>query len=309
MSEQYQRAKDVFLAACDLGPTERAALLEEKCGADSDLRAEVKSLLTHYDGRTESFDASSHTATSKPPAFPPERIGHYRIVREIGKGGMGVVYEAEQDNPKRTVALKVINAGIASSSRLARFFHETEVLGKLQHPGIAQIYEAGTFDVGAGEQPYFAMELIRGQPLNQYATINDLSTRQRLFLLAGIGDAVQHAHQRGVIHRDLKPNNILVDQSGQPRVLDFGVSRATDGDIQTTTLRTNIGQLIGTIPYMSPEQAGGDPDELDTRSDVYALGVVAYELLAGGRTRVCSSCVTHWTDRTRSSPSRRNRPG
>ncbi len=214
-------------------------------------------------------------------ALAPQRIGHYRIIRELGKGGMGVVYEAEQDSPKRTVALKVINAGVASSSMLARFQHEAQVLGKLQHPGIAQVYEAGTFDIGAGGQPYFAMELIHGQPLSSYATVHDLGTRQRLGLLAKIGDAVQHAHQRGVIHRDLKPNNILVDESGQPKILDFGVARATDGDIQTTTLRTDIGQLIGTVPYMSPEQAGGDPDELDTRSDVYALGVVAYELLAG----------------------------
>ena len=194
---------------------------------------------------------------------------------------MGAVYEALQDNPRRTVALKVINAGAVSASLLRRFEHEAQVLGRLQHPGIAQIFEAGTFDLGHGVQPFFAMEFIRGEPLNEFAQRRNLGTRQRLDLLSKVCDAVQHAHQRGIIHRDLKPANILVDETGQPKVLDFGVARATDGDVQTTTLRTDIGQLIGTIPYMSPEQAAGDPDDLDTRSDVYAIGVIGYQLLTG----------------------------
>ncbi|MFH0979963.1 MAG: tetratricopeptide repeat protein [Planctomycetota bacterium] len=222
----------------------------------------------------------------------PEQIGRYRILRKLGEGGMGTVYEAEQDRPRRIVALKVIKPGFTSRDSLRRFEHESQVLGRLQHPGIAQIYEAGThtpsppLGEGWGEGqaepvPYFAMEFVRGRRLDEYARDRHFGTRERMALLAQVADAVQHAHQKGVIHRDLKPGNILVPDDGQPKILDFGVARATDSDLQTSTLRTEIGQLIGTLPYMSPEQASGDPDQLDTRSDVYALGVVLYELLVG----------------------------
>ena len=215
-------------------------------------------------------------------------IGRYRILRVIGEGGMGTVYEAEQDKPRRVVALKVIRPGYASPQLLKRFEQESQVLGRLQHPGIAQIYEAGTHEVAPGADgkhgvivPYFAMEFIRGRGLKVYMEAENLGTRQRLELVAKVCDAVHHAHQKGVIHRDLKPSNILVDESGQPKILDFGVARATDSDIQATTIQTDVGQLIGTIPYMSPEQVAADPQGLDTRSDVYALGVIAYEALAG----------------------------
>ncbi|TVQ32012.1 MAG: serine/threonine protein kinase [Phycisphaeraceae bacterium] len=211
----------------------------------------------------------------------PESIGSYRILSRLGAGGMGVVYEAEQEHPKRAVALKVINPGLLSGQALRRFEHEAEVLGRLQHPGIAQIYEAGTFDLGGGNQPYFAMELVRGETLTAYAHRKQLGTRERLALVVKICRAVHHAHTKGIVHRDLKPGNILVTAEGEPKILDFGVARATDADIQTTSLRTDVGQLVGTLPYMSPEQASGDPGQIDTRSDVYALGVVAYELLAG----------------------------
>ena len=222
--------------------------------------------------------------TPRPAVAPaiPARIGRYTIVRVLGEGGMGTVYEAEQDQPKRAVALKVIRAGYLSPQLMKRFEHESAVLGRLQHPGIAQVYEAGTVEDDRGHPvPFFAMEFIRGVPLTEFASAKNLGTRERLELVARICDAVYHAHQKGVIHRDLKPGNILVDDSGQPKILDFGVARATDSDIQQTTIQTDIGQLIGTVPYMSPEQVGGDPDDLDTRSDVYALGVIAYELLAG----------------------------
>jgi eukaryotic-like serine/threonine-protein kinase len=206
----------------------------------------------------------------------PVRIGRYRILRLLGEGAMGAVYEAEQDLPHRTVALKLIRAGYARAEMLRRFENEAQALGRLQHPGIAQIYEAGR----EGNQPYFAMELVHGETLLAYCEHRKLSTRQRLELVAKICDAVQHAHQRGLIHRDLKPANILVEESGQPRILDFGVARLTDSDAQATR-ETNIGQLVGTLAYMSPEQVLGDPEEIDTRSDVYALGVILYELLAG----------------------------
>jgi eukaryotic-like serine/threonine-protein kinase len=210
----------------------------------------------------------------------PSVVGRYRILRLIGEGGMGAVYEAEQEHPRRIIALKVIKPGIISAELLRRFEQESQALGRLQHPGIAQIYDAGTADTGLGPQPYFAMELIRGTTLGDYAQERHLNTRQRLEIVSKIAEAVQHAHQRGLIHRDLKPANIMVDETGQPKILDFGVARASDSDSLATT-QTNMGQLLGTLAYMSPEQVLADPLELDTRSDVYALGVILYELLAG----------------------------
>jgi eukaryotic-like serine/threonine-protein kinase len=207
-------------------------------------------------------------------------IGRYRIVRLLGEGGMGSVYLAEQENPRRVVALKVVKQGFVTAEFLRRFEQEGEALGRLQHPGIAQIYEAGTADSHLGPQPYFAMEYIEGETLIEYVRQRHLEQRGRLELIAKICDAVNHAHQRGIIHRDLKPGNIIVDKTGQPKILDFGVARVTDSDVEATR-QTDIGQLIGTLNYMSPEQVLADPGELDIRSDVYALGVIAYELLAG----------------------------
>jgi len=222
-----------------------------------------------------------HESNRSTAGAVPESFGRYRIIRRIGEGGMGTVFEAEQERPRRTVALKVIRAGYATSRILKRFELEAHVLGRLQHPGIAQIYEAGTADTPAGTQPFFAMEYIRGVSLSEYVRQHNLPTSDCLKLVARICDAVHHAHQKGVIHRDLKPANILVDEAGQPKILDFGVARATDSDMQVTTQQTDVGQIIGTLKYMSPEQIAASPNDLDTRSDVYALGVIAYELLAG----------------------------
>ncbi len=212
--------------------------------------------------------------------FPTE-IGRYRILSVLGHGGMGSVYEAEQDKPHRRVALKVIRPGLLTPAMARRFEYETEVLARLDHPGIAKIFDAGTADVGLGPQPYFAMELVQAKRLDEYVRDTHLSTEQRLKLLIEICNAVHHAHTKGVIHRDLKPSNILVTSEGQPKILDFGVARAIDSDIHATTLHTESGQLVGTLPYMAPEQAAGKVSELDTSSDVYALGVIAYELLSG----------------------------
>ena len=225
---------------------------------------------------------SSEVATATEGEWPalPTRIGHYRIIRLLGEGGMGSVYEADQEQPRRRVALKVIKAGWASPDLLRRFEQESQALGRLQHPGIAQIYEAGTAATAFGLQPFFAMELIHGIPLCEYAQSKHANVRQRLTMMVHVCDAVQHAHDRGIIHRDLKPGNILVDEQGQPKVLDFGLARATDSDARATR-QTDIGQLLGTLAYMSPEQVSADPMALDTRSDVYALGVIFYELLAG----------------------------
>ncbi|MBI4906910.1 MAG: serine/threonine protein kinase [Acidobacteria bacterium] len=210
----------------------------------------------------------------------PEMIGRYRIIRLLGEGGMGSVFEAEQEQPRRTVALKVIRSGLLTAQMLQRFERESHALARLQHPGIAQIYEAGTADYGWGAQPYFAMEFIEGVALDQYAGLHQLDTRQRLALTIQVCEAVEHAHRRGVIHRDLKPGNILVDENGQPKILDFGLARITDSDVQASR-QTDMGQLIGTLAYMSPEQVLANPLAVDTRSDVYALGVILYELLAG----------------------------
>ena len=289
-------------------------MLDKLCAGDAELRREVESLLAIAERPRgaghpfaseqigarrreieEALDQDAETSTGATSHETPSRdlsegvvtlapgavVGRFRIERVLGIGGMGTVYAATQDRPSRTVALKLIRPGFASAKMLRRFEVEAEILGRLSHPGIAQVYDAGVAQTPHGEQPFFAMELIDGVPLTRYAEQKNLATRERLDLMARVADAVEHAHQKGVIHRDLKPSNILVDASGQPKVLDFGVARVTDGDIQATTMRTDVGALIGTIAYMSPEQASGDPAALDMRSDVYALGVVGYQLLCG----------------------------
>jgi WD40 repeat protein/predicted Ser/Thr protein kinase len=278
-----RRVEELFHQAVDLDPTQQAAFLDEQCAGDADLRAAVEELVGIDKKARElnlhlrsPLEGMRRTLAAPSPPLPPT-IARYRVVRVLGEGGMGTVYEAEQDNPRRTVALKVLRPVLASAPLLKRFAQEVQILGRLHHPGIAQVYDAGV----AGEgQPYFAMELITGVPLDRYAREHALDSRGRLELIAKVCDAVQHAHEKGVIHRDLKPGNILVEESGQPKVLDFGVARATDADLATTTAQTEAGQLLGTLAYMSPEQVAADPAAIDRRSDVYALGVMLYELLA-----------------------------
>jgi tetratricopeptide (TPR) repeat protein len=294
-AQRWAVIEPIYHAALEREPGERSTYLAAACAEDPALRSEVESLLAYADAQLTSpaqrseleklWDQRSGNPTgtsmsSQAVDALPAAIGRYRIIRLLGEGGMGAVYEAEQEQPRRTVALKVIKPGLAAPVLLRRFEQESQALGRLHHPGIAQIYEAGTADSGFGPQPYFAMEFIRGESLLRYADAHQLNTCQRLEVMAKVGEAVHHAHQRGIIHRDLKPGNILVDESGQPKVLDFGVARVTDSDAHTTR-QTDVGQIVGTLAYMSPEQVLGDPLELDTRSDVYALGVILYELLAG----------------------------
>lgn len=284
--DRWPRIEALFHDVKDLDPAARSSALDDAALPPED-RAEIEALLAAH-GEASGGDAGS-TGIGDRVARAAEQVdrgrslegtmfGPYRIVRVLGDGGMGTVYEAEQSSPRRRVALKVLRSGLFSPSLLRRFELEVEWLGQLQHPGIAQIHDAGTAESG---DPYFAMELIEGRPLLDAADALGLDTRGRIELFLGICEAVQHAHQRGVIHRDLKPANILVTDDGTPKVLDFGIARATDAELGPHTLQTRTGQLIGTLHYMSPEQASGDATAVDVRSDVYTLGVILFQLLAG----------------------------
>lgn len=209
-------------------------------------------------------------------------IGGVTILRPIAEGGMGKVYEGLQQKPKRSVAVKVIRPGFVSHDICRRFDNETEILGRLRHPYIAQIYSAGICSIVGAEVPYFVMEYVADAlPITAYVKQHSLSTRLRLGLFRKVCEAVAHGHEKGVIHRDLKPSNILIEPSGFPKVIDFGIARCVDATPQQMTALTDIGHLIGTVQYMSPEQFSGDSSLIDVRSDVYALGVILYEILAG----------------------------
>jgi tetratricopeptide (TPR) repeat protein len=286
-ADRWSRVNAVLADVLERPPREHDAYLREACRGDEDLRERVQRLIALEESAAGFFSAPIEpdvvelASMREDGAEVGRRIGRYEIRRTIASGGMGTVYEAEQDHPRRTVALKVLRPGMSSPQALKRFHHEAQILGHLHHPCIAQVYDAGTFEEGAEVRPYFAMELVSGRSLLEHCEMSPLGTRARLELFVQVCDAIQYAHHCAVIHRDLKPDNILVDESGEPKILDFGVARTTDSDIRATTLRTDVGQLIGTVPYMSPEQVTGDPHEIDSRADVYALGVVLYELLCG----------------------------
>jgi serine/threonine protein kinase/tetratricopeptide (TPR) repeat protein len=278
-TDRYQRIKKIFDAALERDPSERSAFLDEACEAE--LRAEVEELLDIDSGAGDFLKPSTLTPIPAPARrgdLIGQRIGQYIIQRIISSGGMGTVYEAAQEQPRRTVALKVLKEGMATASALRRFEYEAEILARLRHPGIAQVIEAGTHD----DVPFFVMEFVEeAKSITEYADDERLDVRGRLGLFNQLLSAIGHGHQKGIIHRDLKPSNILVNGEGQVKVIDFGVARATDADVTMTTMHTAVGQLIGTLQYMSPEQCKADPADLDVRSDVYGLGVVLYELLCG----------------------------
>ena len=279
----------LFAATADLSPAERQAFLDRACAGDATLREQVESLLRAHDEARGFLEAAADPhATANPLVITPieeqpgTRIGRYKLLQKIGEGGCGVVYMAEQEEAvRRRVALKVIKLGMDTKAVIARFEAERQALARMEHPNIARVLDAGATSSG---RPFFVMELVRGLRITDYCDQNSLSTEQRLELFIAVCQAIQHAHQKGVIHRDIKPSNILVtlhDGRPVPKVIDFGIAKATQGRLTDQTLFTAFEQFIGTPAYVSPEQAEMSGLDIDTRSDIYSLGVLLYELLTG----------------------------
>jgi serine/threonine protein kinase len=269
------RLRDVLMEAVDLPPERRDVFLDSACGCNAELRREIESLLASLGGGADQL--------TRPPAKSrPDRIGRYRIIEVTGEGGMGTVFKAEQREPvRRIVALKVIKLGLDTKEVIARFQIERQALALMNHPNIAGVLDAGNTNQG---QPYFVMEFVAGVPITRYCDDARLTTRERLELFLPVCNAVQHAHHKGIIHRDLKPANILVrdvDAHAVPKIIDFGIAKATNHALVQQTLFTRTGSLVGTPEYMSPEQAVASGLDVDTRADIYSLGVLLYELLTG----------------------------
>ncbi len=291
---RHQRVKELFLAALDVPRAKRAAFLAEHCGEDDALRREVLELFLLHGEQDSVLDSPlDGTRALQELGTPLEGVvGPYRLIRELGRGGMGVVHLAERNG--KFAAVKLLGTGSVSPEVRERFRLEAEILRRLDHTGIARVLDAGEMTgMGGMAQPWIAMEYVEGRPLLEHADHAGLPVRARLELLAAVCDAVQHAHAHGIVHRDLKPSNILVRSDGRPVVLDFGVARLTAGDERPTELATRTGQLVGTPQYMSPEQVQAEPLSVGPPSDVYSLGVIAYELLAGRLPYRASSVSLH----------------
>jgi serine/threonine protein kinase/WD40 repeat protein len=292
VNAERNREEEIFDIARSLStPGEREAYLAQACGDDAGLRQRIEDMLGADAAAGEFFKTSEVASPAATPAQvgiavslekAGDRIGRYKLLQQIGEGGMGVVYMAEQEEPvRRLVALKIIKLGMDTRQVVARFEAERQALAMMDHPNIAKVLDAGATESG---RPYFVMELVRGVPITEYGDKNCLPTRERLDLFIQVCRAVQHAHQKGVIHRDLKPSNILVtlnDGVPWPMIIDFGIAKATNQRLTEKTLFTHFAQMIGTPAYMSPEQAEMSRLDVDTRTDIYALGVLLYELLTG----------------------------
>jgi serine/threonine protein kinase len=299
------RVKAIFDAALEIVlPGERAAYLDQACADAPELRQKVETLLKAFADAGSFLSLAnkqgfSTTASPNPlapaevdtdeqleqaPAWPPEegRLGRYMLLQKIGEGGMGVVYAAAQQKPvSRLVAVKVLKAGMDSVQVIARFEAERQALALMDHPNIAKVFDGGTTN---GGRPYFVMDLVKGIPITTYCDEHRLSLRQRLELFVQLCQALQHAHQKGIIHRDIKPSNVLVAPfDGKPvvKVIDFGVANAMGPRLSERTMFTHLGTVLGTLEYMSPEQAEFNSHDVDTRTDIFSLGVVLYELLTG----------------------------
>jgi serine/threonine protein kinase/gas vesicle protein len=291
-ADRDKRVEELFQLAIELRRSEREGFFRRHCGDDAELRAELEALLVQDDEGTKDFLTSPVLDGEGPPtkidgAEPtvatalPERIGRYRLIERIGEGGMGAVFLAEQESPlRREVALKVVKLGMDTEKVLARFERERQALALMDHPGIARIFDGGTTEMG---RPYFVMEYVKGQAVHEFCRRHGLSVRERLSLFARVCEAVQHAHQKGIIHRDIKPTNVLVterDGHPEPKIIDFGIARAVTRT-EEETKQTRPTEVVGTSHYMSPEQADLAGANVDTRTDIYSLGVLLYELLTG----------------------------
>jgi len=276
--------RDLFLQALEHPVAERAAFLDDACRGDAALRRDMERLLA--DHREDSFlehgTVLAPTVITPPAEQPGERIGRYKLLQQIGEGGFGTVWMAEQVEPvSRRVALKIIKLGMDTREVIARFDQERQALAMMDHPNIARVFDAGASETG---RPFFVMELVKGVPLTQYCDEAGLGTRERLALFEDVCSAINHAHQKGIIHRDIKPSNVMITlYADKPvvKVIDFGIAKATQSKLTEKTLFTRFEQFIGTPVYMSPEQAALSAVDIDTRSDIYALGVLLYELLTG----------------------------
>ncbi len=290
-ADSARRAHAIFTHALELDGDQRDAAVREACGDDADMLKRVNRLLRAAELSTGFLEAPAMSSYVEPAPLMPDAVGNYLVVGVLGVGGMATVYEALQENPHRRVALKVLHRSISHTDTLLRFRLEAQTLARLHHPGIAQIYEAGTAQLGQPvASPFFAMELVPDAlSITQFADRHNLSLRDRLQMFALVCDAVLHGHQNGIIHRDIKPANVLVGSDARPKVIDFGIARTVcAGDLAITGV-TDARQLLGTLNYMSPEQCV-DPASIDVRSDVYSLGVLLYELVTGALPHDLSRC-------------------
>jgi serine/threonine protein kinase len=288
MDQPRQREETIFEAARQWPPEQRTAYIKGACGEDAGLRQRVEALLRAHEKAAGFLDqphpsgeaASTVRLNIRPTEKTGDMIGHYKLLQQIGEGGCGIVYMADQERPvRRRVALKVIKLGMDTKQIIARFDAERQALALMDHPNIAKVLDAGATETG---RPYFVMELVRGVKITEYCDQNHLNASERLELFIQVCRAVQHAHQKGIIHRDLKPSNILVtlhDGVPVPKVIDFGIAKATQRRLTDQTVFTAFEQFMGTPAYMSPEQAEMSGLDIDTRSDIYSLGVLLYELL------------------------------
>src|SRR5262245_57307459 len=284
MSDQFAEIRDHFLAALERdGLAAQLRYVAEHCAEIPELRARLEEMLRAHH-QAEGFLGSNPEATCRMPAgeAPGTLIGPYKILERIGEGGFGIVYMAEQERPvRRRVALKVIKPGMDTAQIIGRFEAERQALAIMEHPHIARVFDAGATEAG---RPYFVMELVKGVPITEFCDRDRMPAEQRLKLFVDVCHAIQHAHHKGVIHRDIKPSNVLVtlhDGVAVVKVIDFGVAKATVQKLTERTLFTAYGQMVGTPAYMSPEQAEMSGLDIDTRSDIYSLGVLLYELLTG----------------------------